>query len=161
MGNGMRPFDWLAVAIVGGCLVGAAVDRIWRRRRSALAGKVVHVPIVDVGTPASRQVDLREVPFDGLVTYALVDRLRSDFERLSAPACVTWMLAESTASKLDALVDTAHVLLWQRLVRLAPGATHVLTLDGATLSAETAAKIEECGLTIATRVTVLSRTTEA
>jgi hypothetical protein len=158
----MRPFDWLAVAFVGACLVGWAVDRAWRRRRGA--GNVVRVPIVDVGTPASRRVDLREVPFDGLVTYALVDRLRSDFERLkrqaAAPTCVTWTLAASTASKLDALSDTAHVLLWARLVQLAPRASHVLTLDGATLSAETAARIEGCGLMIATRVTVLSETSE-
>jgi hypothetical protein len=161
----MRPFDWLAVAFVGACLVGWAVDRAWRRRSGALGGNVVRVPIVDVGTPPSRRVDLREVPFDGLVTYALVDRLRSDFERLerqtSAPTCVTWTLAASTASKLDALSDTAHVLLWARLVGLAPRASHVLTLDGATLSAETTARIEGCGLMIATRVTVLSETSEA
>lgn len=156
----MRPFDWLAVAFVGACLFGWAVDRVRRGRSGVRAGKAVHVPIVDVGTPASREVDLREVPFDGLVTYALVDRLRSDFERLAAPAYVTWTLASSTVSRLDALSDTAHVLLWQRLVRLAPLATHVLTLDGATLSARTAAKIEACGLTVATRVTVLSRTPE-
>lgn len=92
----------------------------WRPEETA----PIEVPIIDVGAPPHRVVDLRRVSWDVLAMRAFTEGLERLFAARAAPVSVVWVFGSSVTKVLPALTDAVHVIVWRRYVALAPQAAH-------------------------------------